>query len=84
MNIKTAELIQSLETGKYYFLVSITGRNKTFYISHYQAIRLDQVYAIKIYRRKVCVFLFLKTCISEKLIFHITVMKRIRKSVPVT
>jgi len=56
----------------------------TCYISHYQAIRLDQVYAVKIYRRKVCVFLFLKTRISAKLIFHITVLKRIRKFVSLT
>jgi len=60
----------------YYALVGIIWRNRTCYISHYQAIYWDQVSTVKIYRREVWVFLFLKTHISAKFIFHITVKKR--------
>jgi hypothetical protein len=45
--------------------------------SYYQAIYWDQVSALKIYRREMYVFLFIKTCIAAKLIFHITVNERI-------
>jgi len=62
--------------------VSITRRNRNSYNSLYQAIHLDQISAVKIYRTEVCVFLFIKTCISAKLIFHITVKNRIWKSAP--
>jgi len=50
--------------------------------SHYQAIYFDQMFALKIYRTEMYVFLFIKTCIAAKLIFHITVSKSIWKFVP--
>jgi hypothetical protein len=42
----------------HYVLVSITQRNWTCYISHYQAIYKDRVSAVEIYRMEVCVCLF--------------------------
>jgi len=51
-------------------------------ISHYQAVYWDQMSALKIYRREMYIFLFIKTCIAAKLIFHITVNKSILQFVP--
>jgi len=43
---------------------------------------LVKVPAVKFYGMEVCIFLFVQTFISAKLIFHGAVKKRIWKSVP--
>jgi hypothetical protein len=40
----------------YYVVVSITWRHRTCYFSHCQAIHADQVSAVKIFGRDVCIF----------------------------
>jgi hypothetical protein len=50
--------------------------------SHISRPYIRIVSAVKIYSRGVFVFLSVNTCISAKLIFHITVKERIWKFVP--